>query len=138
MFEVNVVIAEVGREVNTEANAHDEVDQGDAIQDNIPDSHEAKATYKMSSLGKPSFKKKKKNCNKCYNPVWRGAPPNVTEKIMYFFSETRPLLGHFLKKSVFCPLEMSNTWQIAEKWLIIGIPHFFYPKLFLPKWLRIA
>ena len=51
MFEVNVVIAEVGREVNTEANAHDEVDQGDAIQDNIPDSHEAKATYKMSSLG---------------------------------------------------------------------------------------
>ena len=25
------------------------------------------------------------------------------------FSETRPLLGHFLKKSVFCPLEMSNT-----------------------------
>ena len=28
---------------------------------------------------------------------------------MYFFSETRPLLGHFLKKSVFCPLEMSNT-----------------------------
>ena len=24
-------------------------------------------------------------------------------------SETRPLLGHFLKKSVFGPLEMSNT-----------------------------
>ena len=26
-----------------------------------------------------------------------------------FFSETRPLLGDFLEKIVFCPLEMSNT-----------------------------
>ena len=25
-------------------------------------------------------------------------PPTVTKNIMYFFSETRPLLGHFLEK----------------------------------------
>ena len=71
-------------------------------------------------------------------------PPNVTEKIMYFFSETRPLLGYFLKKSVFCPLEMSNTCKIfqnpkiARKWLSMGPPPFFHLKIFLPKWLRMA
>ena len=46
MFEVNVVIAEVGGEVHTEADAHDEVDQGDAVQDDVPDCHEAQASYK--------------------------------------------------------------------------------------------
>ena len=46
MLEVNVVITEVGGEVHTEPDAHDEVDQGDAIQDNIPDCHEAEATCK--------------------------------------------------------------------------------------------
>ena len=40
------MIAEVSREVHTEANAHDEVNQGDAIQNNVPDCHEAQATYK--------------------------------------------------------------------------------------------
>ena len=56
-----------------------------------------------------------------------------------FFSETRPLLGHFLKKSVFFPLEMSNTCKnflnpkIAEKWLSIGTPPFFSPKFFFTK-----
>ena len=66
-------------------------------------------------------------------------PPNVTEKIMYFFSETRPFLGHFLKKSVFCPLEMSNTCKnfqnpkIAGKWLSIGTPPIFSPEIFFTK-----
>ena len=46
MLEVNIVIAEVGGEVNTEPDAHDEVDQGDPVQDNVPDCHEAKATCK--------------------------------------------------------------------------------------------
>ena len=46
MFEVNVMIAEVSREVHTEANTHDEVDQGDAVQNNVPDCHEAQASYK--------------------------------------------------------------------------------------------
>ena len=45
------MVGDVRGKVDREANAHDEIDQGDAIQDNIPDSHEAKATYKMSSLG---------------------------------------------------------------------------------------
>ena len=36
-------------------------------------------------------------------------PPYCNGKKNVFFSETRPLLGHFLKKSVFCPLEMSKT-----------------------------
>ena len=40
------MIAEVSREVHTEANAHDEVDQGDAVQNNVPDCHEAQATCK--------------------------------------------------------------------------------------------
>ena len=46
MLEVNVMIAEVSGEVHTEANAHDEVNQGDAVQNNVPDCHEAQATYK--------------------------------------------------------------------------------------------
>ena len=63
---------------------------------------------RAGSFREALIKKKKKNCNKCYigsDPP----PPIVTNNTMYFFSETRPLLGHFLKKSVFCPLEMSNT-----------------------------
>ena len=66
-------------------------------------------------------------------------PPIVTKNTMYFFSETRPLLGHFLKKSVFCPPEMSNTCKnfqnpkIGQKWLSMGPPHFFHLKFFLPK-----
>ena len=35
---------------------------------------------------------------------------------MSFFSETRPLLGHFLKKSVFYLLEMSNTCKKFVKY----------------------
>ena len=55
---------------------------------------------------------------------------------MYFFSETRPLLGHFLKKSVFCPPEMSNTCKnfqnpkIGQKWLSMGPPPFFHLNFF--------
>ena len=66
-------------------------------------------------------------------------PPNVTKNSMYFFSETRPLLEHFLKKSVFCPLEMSNTCEnfqnpkIAGKWLSMGPPPFFSPEIFFTK-----
>ena len=47
MLEVDVVIAEVGGEVHTEANAHDQVDQGDPVQHDVPDGHEAKAAYKQ-------------------------------------------------------------------------------------------
>jgi len=39
---------------------------------------------------------------------------------MYFFSETRPLLGHFLKKNVFFPLEMSNTCKNFQNPNIAG------------------
>ena len=46
MLEVDVVIAEVGREVHTEADAHDEIDERDAVQDNVPDGHEAQTANK--------------------------------------------------------------------------------------------
>ena len=66
-------------------------------------------------------------------------PPTMKNFSMYFFSETRPLLGHFLKKSVFCPPEMSNTCKnfqnpkIGQKWLSMGPPPFFSPKIFFTK-----
>ena len=66
-------------------------------------------------------------------------PPTMENFSMYFFSETRPLLGHFLKKSVFCPPEMSNTCKnfqnpkIGQKWLSMGPPPFFSPKIFFTK-----
>ena len=93
-------------------------------------------------LGKPSLKKKKNPWN--FSRFDLTPPPYREKKTMYFFSETRPLLGHFLKKSVFFPLEMSNTCKnflnpkIAEKWLSIGTPPFFHPNFFLPKWLRMG
>ena len=77
----------------------------------------------------PSLKNKKKivtNVTFCQTP-----PPYFNEKYNVFFSETRPLLGHFLKQSVFCPLEMSNTYKkfqnpkINKKWLSMGPPPFF-------------
>ena len=49
----------------------------------------------------------------------------ITKNKIYFFSENRPFFGHFLKKRVFCPLEMSNickniqNQKIGEKWLSI-------------------
>ena len=59
---------------------------------------------------------------------------------MHFFSETRPLLGHFLKKSVFCPLEMSNTCKnfqnpkIDQKMAKYETPPpFFSPEIFFTK-----
>ena len=64
------------------------------------------------------------------------SPPYGNGKKMYIFSETSPLLGHFLKKSVFCPLEMSNTCKnfqnpkIAGKWLSIGPHPQFSPNIF--------
>ena len=90
------------------------------------------------SLREAFIKKKKKNCNKCY--IGSDPPPIVTNNTMYFFSETRPLLGHFLKKSVFCPLEMSNTCKnfqnpkIDQKMAKYETPPpFFHLKFFLPK-----
>ena len=65
-------------------------------------------------------------------------PPSMENFSMYFFSETRPLFGHFLKKCFF-PLEMSNTCKnfqnpnIAGKWLSIGPPPLFSPKIFFTK-----
>ena len=41
VLEVNVVVAEVSREVDAEADTHDEVDESDAVEDNVPDGHEA-------------------------------------------------------------------------------------------------
>ena len=42
-------------------------------------------------------------------------PPIVTKNIMYFFSETRPLLGHFLKKNVFfAPIKCQTLVNIFE------------------------
>ena len=71
---------------------------------------------------------------------WVGPPPPiVTKNTMYFFSETRPLLGHFLKKSVFCPLEMSNTCKnfqnpkIDQKMAKYETPPFFSPEIFFTK-----
>ena len=45
---------------------------------------------------------------------------------MYFFSETRPLLGHFLKKVFFAPLKCQTLVKIfkipksTKKWLTTG------------------
>ena len=43
VLEVDVMVAEMCREVYTEANTHDEVDQRDTVQDDVPDGHEAEA-----------------------------------------------------------------------------------------------
>ena len=64
-------------------------------------------------------------------------PPYCKGKINVFFSETRPLLGHFLKKSVFCPLEMSNTCKKFQN-PNIGKKLVKYWIFFFPKWLRMA
>ena len=52
-------------------------------------------------------------------------PPIVTKNTMYFFSETRPLLGHFLKKSVFHLIEMSKSQnqQKMAKYGNEGLPN---------------
>ena len=48
-------------------------------------------------------------------------------------------MGHFLKNSVFCPLEMSDTCKnfqnpkIAGNWLSIVTPPHFHPNFFLTK-----
>ena len=59
-------------------------------------------------------------------------PPLQWKKNNVFFSETRPLFWHFLKRSVFFPLEMSKTCKnflnpkIAGKLLSIGTQNLFY------------
>ena len=74
-----------------------------------------------------AFKKKEKKKYGIFH-TWVWPPPTMENFSMYFFSETRPLLGHFLKKSVFCPPEMSNTCKnfqnskIGQKWLSVGPP----------------
>ena len=60
------------------------------------DTNEFILSLSHSHLGKPSLKKK-----------------------MYFFSETRPLLGYF-KKKCFFPLEMSNTCKKFQNPKIAG------------------
>ena len=53
---------------------------------------------------------KKKNIKKKFKLGFD--PPPLIEKIFdVFFSETRPLLGHFWKKKCFCPLEISNEFS---------------------------
>ena len=90
----------------------------------------------MMTKGSLQKKRKKKVWNFPYLDL---TPPTMENFSMYFFSETRPLLGHFLKKSVFCPPEMSNTCKnfqnpkIGQKWLSMGPPPFFHLKFFLPK-----
>ena len=50
MFEVDVVVAEVGGEVHAEADAHDEVDEGDPVQDDVPDGHEPQTSWRRSAF----------------------------------------------------------------------------------------
>ena len=57
----------------------------------------------------------KKKCNKCYTLVWLP-PRTVTKNIMYFFSETRPLLGHFLKKVFGLILILDATLKSEVYW----------------------
>ena len=45
----------------------------------------------------------------------------------------RSLLGHFLKKSVFCPLEMSNTCKNFQNPKKYETPPFFSPEIFFTK-----
>ena len=92
-----------------------------------------------SSLVQPSLSlreasiKKKKKLEIFPALIWPPNPP--LKKTMYFFSEIRTLLGHFLKTSVFSPLKCQiHSW----KWLSIGTLLFFSHKIFLPKWLRMA
>ena len=88
---------------------------------------------------KGSLHLKKKKKYEIFHTWVCPPPPTIKNFSMYFFSETRPLLGHFLKKSVFCPPEMSNTCKnfqnpkIGQKWLSMGPPPFFSPKIFFTK-----
>ena len=50
------------------------------------------------SLGKPSLKKNKKDDG------WHLSS-RVDKLFFYFFSSTRPFLGHFWKNNIFCPLK---------------------------------
>ena len=49
---------------------------------------------------------------------------------MYFFSECRPILEHFLKKIVFFPLEMSNTCKIFLNPKVLGLPPPFFTQIY--------
>ena len=66
-------------------------------------------------------------------------PPNVTKNTMYFFKETRPLFGHFCKKKILPPRKVKALVKIfiiakiGEKWLSMGVPPHFSPKIFFPK-----
>ena len=93
----------------------------------------------MQFIGSKESLQKKKKKSMEFSILGSDPPPPPTMEnfSMYFFSETRPLLGHFLKKSVFCPPEMSNTCKnfqnpkIGQKWLSMG-PPLFSPKICLP------
>ena len=81
----------------------------------------------------------KKSVTNVYFGLTLHHPPDCDKKIMYFFSETRPLLGHFWKKSVLCLLEILNTWKqfqnpkIARKWLSTLTPPPLSPKFCFTK-----
>ena len=65
--------------------------------------------------------------------LWTGTGPLCSLKLLKQ-KETRPFLGHFLKKGVFCFLKMFNSSKNFQN-LKIGIKclHMGHPLLFSPK-----
>ena len=63
-------------------------------------------------------------------------PHYCNEKYNVFFSETRPLLGHFLKKVFFAPKKCQTLVKIfkiqksAKNGQVWDPPPFFSPKIF--------
>ena len=88
--------------------------------------HELNLSWELYIFREAFNKKRIKKCKTLYIGV------GCIFGLMYLFSETRPISGNFLKKNVFCPLEMSNTCKnvlnpiICEHWPIFTQKIFFY------------